>query len=52
MTDDIRNLIIEGRSSLDVYAKLRENGYLTMKEDGLIKMLQGLTTLDELRRVV
>jgi type II secretory ATPase GspE/PulE/Tfp pilus assembly ATPase PilB-like protein len=35
-----------------MYAKARENGYLTMKEDGILKLLDGLTTIDEIRRVV
>jgi type IV pilus assembly protein PilB len=52
LTDDIRKLIIDGRSSIDLYAKARENGFITMKEDGILKVLQWLTTLDELRRVL
>ncbi len=52
ITDDIRKMIVEGKSSVDLYGKARENGFLTLKEDGIIKMLQGNTTLDELRRVL
>jgi type II secretory ATPase GspE/PulE/Tfp pilus assembly ATPase PilB-like protein len=37
---------------VDLYAKARENGFLTLKEDGIIKMLKWETTLDELRRVL
>ena len=45
-------MIIDGKIGVDLYAKVRENGFLTLKEDGVIKMLQGKTTLDELRRVL
>ena len=45
-------MIVEGRNAVEIYGKARENGYLTMKEDGIIKMLDGLTTLDEIRRVL
>ena len=52
ITDDIKTMIIEGRSSIDIYGKARESGFLTLKEDGIIKMLEGKTTLEELRRVL
>lgn len=52
ITDDIKNMIIDGASTLMMYTKARETWYLTMKEDGILKMLEGITTLDEIRRVV
>lgn len=52
ITDDIKNLIVEGRIWIDLYAKARENGYLTLREDGIMKMLKWKTTLDEIRRVL
>ncbi|HCB52083.1 TPA: hypothetical protein DEP21_06005 [Patescibacteria group bacterium] len=52
ITDDIKTMIIDGASTLMMYAKARETGYLTMKEDGVLKMLDNITTLDEIRRVV
>jgi len=45
-------MIIEGRMVNEMYGKAREMGFLSMKEDGIIKMLDGQTTLEELRRVV
>lgn len=45
-------MIIDGASTLMMYSKARETGYLTMKEDGILKMLDGVTTLEEIRRVV
>ncbi|MFA7298774.1 MAG: GspE/PulE family protein [Candidatus Absconditabacterales bacterium] len=50
--DDIRRMIVDGKIGVDLYAKARENGFLTLREDGIIKMLQGNTTLDEIRRVL
>jgi type IV pilus assembly protein PilB len=52
VSEDIKKLIVDGKSTMDIYGRARENGYLTMKEDGIIKMLNGLTTLDEIRRVL
>ena len=52
ITDAIKRMIVDGKIGVDLYAKARENGFLTLKEDGIIKMLQGNTTLDELRRVL
>jgi len=52
INDDIRKLIVDGKTTIDIYTKARENGFITMKEDGILKVLQGLTTLDELRRVL
>ena len=52
ITDDVRKMVVEGKTDIDLYAKARENGFLTLHEDGIIKMLQGLTTLDELRRIL
>ncbi len=52
ITDDIKTMIIDGRSSIEIYGKAREAGFLTLKEDGIIKLLAWETTLDELRRVV
>ena len=52
ITEDIKKLIVDGKTDIDIYAKVRENGYLTLQEDGILKVLQWLTTLDELRRVL
>lgn len=52
ITDDLRRMIVDGKIGIDLYAKARENGFITLKEDAIIKMLQGLTTLDEIRRVL
>ncbi len=52
ITDDIKNMIIDWASTLMMYSKARETGYLTIKEDGILKMLDWITSLEEIRRVV
>ncbi len=52
ITDDIKKLIVEWRTWVDLYSKARENWYLTLREDWIIKMLKWETTLDEIRRVL
>lgn len=52
ITDTVKKMIVDGKIGIDIYAKARENWFLTLQEDGIIKMLQGITTLDELRRVL
>ncbi len=52
ITDDIRTMIVQWKLWVDLYAKAREAGFLTLQEDGILKLLEGKTTLDELRRVL
>lgn len=52
VNSDVKDMILNGKNTLDVYAEMRQHGYLTMKEDAYIKMLEGKTTLEEIRRVL
>lgn len=52
ITDDIKTMIIDNASTLMMYSKARETWYLTIKEDWILKMLDNITTLEEIRRVV
>jgi type II secretory ATPase GspE/PulE/Tfp pilus assembly ATPase PilB-like protein len=36
----------------DMLRHIRSHGFLTMIEDGVRKVLQGITTLEEVRRLV
>ncbi len=49
--EDIKRLILNNASTEEIFKKAREKGMLTMKEDGIIKMIHGITTLEELNRV-
>jgi len=51
LTDEIRDLILEKSSSDEIKNKAIELGMTTMLEDGLSKVLQGLTTVEEVLRV-
>lgn len=52
ITEDMRNLIIDNESEASILTKARENWFVTMAEDGIIKVLKWETTLDELHRVL
>jgi len=49
--ESMKRLILNSASSVDLIAEARKDGMLTMREDGLIKVSQGLTTLEEVHRV-
>jgi type IV pilus assembly protein PilB len=48
---DIQRLIIKGTSSEEIETEAIKQGMVTMQTDGLIKALQGQTTLEEIMRV-
>jgi general secretion pathway protein E len=51
MDDVLRKLIMEHAQASVIEEKAREIGMNTMYQDGLLKVLRGLTTLDEVLRV-
>lgn len=51
VTEEIQNLIIKRSTSAEIQRKAREQGMITMREDGYLKALSGITTLDEVNRV-
>ena len=50
--DPIRDAIATGASSVHVASLAARSGYRPMREDAIAKVLAGITTFDELRRVV
>ena len=48
----VKNLVVERKDSKLINETAREEGMITLLEDGLQKVLQGITTLDEVLRVV
>jgi type IV pilus assembly protein PilB len=50
VTDDMRELILIGASGLELRKKAIEQGMLTLRQSGLEKIHQGLTTIDEVVR--
>lgn len=47
----IEKMILEKKSTGDIFTVMRKNGMLTLRENGLIKVIEGITTYDEIIRV-
>ena len=52
MDEEIRQMIIERRSSPEIKKKARGKGMRTLRESGMILVEKGLTDLKEVIRVV
>ncbi len=50
--DKIENAVEMNPSEREIWAAAQGQGILTMKQDGVLKILQGLTSLEELGRVI
>jgi type IV pilus assembly protein PilB len=50
LTDEVRQLILEGASSIELKQKAVEEGMLTLRMSGLRKVADGMTTLEEVLR--
>ena len=50
VTDEIRELILIGASALELRKRAIEDGMITLRESGLFKIRNGLTTLEEVVR--
>ncbi|MBD3156329.1 type II secretion system protein GspE, partial [Candidatus Peregrinibacteria bacterium] len=48
---EIRDMILKEESSNNILLAARRKGLLTMREDGILKVLEGITTLEEVFRV-
>ena len=51
MNDRIRALILSHADASQIQHAAVENGMRTLKQDGLIKALEGVTTIEEVVRV-
>ncbi len=51
VTDEIQQLIVSRSTSAEIQRKAVEQGMVTMRQDGYLKALQGITTLEEVNRV-
>jgi len=52
INDKIKELIMEGKKHLTLKEIQENQRYITVKQDGIIKVLQGRTTLEEVLRVM
>jgi general secretion pathway protein E len=51
LNDDIRKLILQGSDAIAITNAARRNGMRNLREDGWLKVGQGVTTADEVMRV-
>ena len=51
-TEKIETAVEQNPSEREIWAAAKGQGILTMKQDGIIKILQGITTMEELERVI
>lgn len=51
VNEEIQKLIVSHATSSDIQRKAVEQGMITMRQDGYLKALQGITTIEEVNRV-
>ena len=51
VNEEIQKLIVSHATSADIQRKAMEQGMITMRQDGYLKALQGITTIEEVNRV-
>ena len=51
ITSGIRELIFQNRSSVEIRERAIEEGMSTLYQDGLSKVLKGITSLEEVFRI-
>lgn len=51
ITDTIAKLILEKSDSTSIEIQAKKEGMITMKQDGYLKVISGITTIDEILRV-
>ena len=52
VTDTVRDLIIKNATSQAIEEQAKKDGMMTMIEDGVFKAVQGVTTIEEVLRVI
>jgi type IV pilus assembly protein PilB len=51
VTEEIQQLILKRSTSAEIQRMAQSQGMITMRQDGYLKALKGLTTLNEINRV-
>ena len=52
MSPTIKDMVMSGKTGDDIQVQSRKEGMLTMLEDGIFKAAQGMTTIEEVLRVI
>ncbi|HEY0593387.1 MAG TPA: ATPase, T2SS/T4P/T4SS family, partial [Thermoanaerobaculia bacterium] len=48
--DDLREMVLSGASAIEIRRKAMDNGMITLRRSGLIKIKDGVTTIEEVVR--
>jgi type II secretory ATPase GspE/PulE/Tfp pilus assembly ATPase PilB-like protein len=51
-SDDIKSLILDGKSAFDIWHYALAKGMIDLERDGIFKIMKWMTNLDELYRFV
>ena len=51
ITPALQKIIMQGANSLDINTQIRKEGFLSLRAAGLLKVMQGVTSLAEINRV-
>lgn len=51
-TDEIKNALLEWKSSFEVETMALDKGMINLERDGVFKIIKGITTLDEVYRYI
>lgn len=51
VNEEIQNLIVARATSAEIQRKAQQQGMVTMRQDGYLKVLEGVTTIEEVNRV-
>jgi type IV pilus assembly protein PilB len=52
MSPTIKDMVMSGKTGDEIEAQARKEGMLTMLEDGIYKAAKGLTSIEEVLRVI
>ena len=50
-TPALQRIIMEDGNSIDIDAQMRKDGFNSLRQSGLLKVIQGVTSLAEVNRV-
>src|SRR5213075_2518043 len=50
--DELRDMILSGGSAIDIKKRAVENGMITLRRSGLVKIKEGITTIEEVVREI
>ncbi len=51
-TDEIKNMLLDGKSAFEVENVALQRGMINLERDGVFKIIKGITTLDEVYRYI